>query len=93
MTAAVQGILEAAMHEKLYGGEALIRRSAPDRPLRKGAPATLSLKITDSGSVSLCGFGRFPVTLTKDQWMRLLVMSDQIKAFIAAHEGHLAPDD
>ena len=46
MTAAVQGILEAAMHEKLYGGEALIRRSAPDRPLRKGAPATLSLRFS-----------------------------------------------
>ena len=93
MTAAVQGIPGAAMHEKSYGGEALIRRTAPDRPRRKGAPAPQSLKVTHSGSVSLSGFGRFPVTLTKDQWLRLLVMSDQIKAFIAAHEGHLAPDD
>jgi len=41
----------------------------------------------------LCGFSRFPVTLSKDQWARLFAMSDDINAFIAAYEGNLPPDD
>ena len=81
------------MQEDMFGLTAQSRPSEPDRKRRKRAPPTLSLKITHSGSVSLCGFSRFPVTLTKDQWARLLAMSDEIKAFIAANEGFLAPDD
>ena len=86
-------MIGAAMRENMVGRTGPSHTSAPDRSRRKGAPAPLSLKVTYSGSVSMCGFGRFPVTLTKDQWMRLLAMSDEIKAFIAAHEGHLGPDD
>ena len=81
------------MQEDLFGRAAQSRPSESGRPRRKGAPAPLSLKVTHSSSVSLCGFGRFPVTLSKDQWMRLLGMADEIKAFIAANEGHLAPED
>jgi hypothetical protein len=33
--------------------------------------------------------GRFPVTLYKEQWLRLLDMADDIRAFIAANEAHL----
>jgi len=32
---------------------------------------------------------RFPVTLYKEQWLRLLDMADDIRAFIAANEGRL----
>jgi len=53
----------------------------------------LELKVTASGSVALCGLGRFPVTLTRTQWTRLLAKSGDIKAFIAAHQGSLVPDD
>jgi hypothetical protein len=81
------------MQEDLIGMTAQSRPSVPGRSRRKGVPVPLSLKVTHSGSVALCGFGRFPVTLTKGQWMRLLAMSDDIKTFIAANEGHLAPDD
>lgn len=54
------------MQEDLFGLKAQERPSQPGRARRKGASAPLSLKVTHSGSVSLCGFGRFPVTLTKD---------------------------
>lgn len=81
------------MQDDLFGMAAQSRPSEPGRPLRKGGAAPLSLKVTSSGSVSLCGFSRFPVTLTKSQWTRLLAMSGEIKAFIAANEGFLVPDD
>ena len=35
------------------------------------------------------GMGRFPVTLYKEQWLKLLDMSDDIRAFIAANEVQL----
>jgi hypothetical protein len=39
--------------------------------------------------VSVYGLGRFPVTLYKEQWLKLLDMADGIRAFIAAHDSEL----
>jgi hypothetical protein len=33
--------------------------------------------------------GRFPVTLYKEQWLKLIGISDEIKAFIAANNERL----
>jgi hypothetical protein len=33
--------------------------------------------------------GRFPVTLYKEEWLKLLNMSADIRAFIAANEAQL----
>jgi hypothetical protein len=35
------------------------------------------------------GLGRFPVTLYKEQWTRLLDMADDIRAFITENESRL----
>jgi hypothetical protein len=35
------------------------------------------------------GLGRFPVTLYKEQWEKLLAMSDQIKSFIEENKDKL----
>jgi hypothetical protein len=35
------------------------------------------------------GLGRFPVTLYKEQWAKLLDMSEEIRSFIAAHDKEL----
>lgn len=35
------------------------------------------------------GLGRFPVTLYKEQWARLLDMADDIRAFIRENEPRL----
>lgn len=51
---------------------------------RRGAP--VSLKVSEKGGVSVYGLGRFPVTLYKEQWQKLLAMTDDIKAFIAENE-------
>ncbi len=48
-----------------------------------------SLKVSEKGGVSVYGLGRFPVTLYKEQWAKLLGMADDIRAFIAEHESEL----
>lgn len=42
----------------------------------------VSLKITDKGGLSMYGLGRFPVTLYKSQWLKLLAQAEVVKAFI-----------
>ena len=49
----------------------------------------VSLKVSEKGGVSVYGLGRFPVTLYKEQWTKLLEMADEIRAFIRENEGRL----
>lgn len=42
----------------------------------------LSLKVSEKGAVSLYGVGRFPVTLYKEQWTKVLGMKDDIEKFM-----------
>jgi hypothetical protein len=61
--------------------------------LKRGASAGLRMKVSEKGAVSIYGMGRFPVTLYKEQWLKLLAMSDEIRAFIAANEAQLKAKD
>jgi len=47
------------------------------------------IKVSEKGAVSVYGLGRFPVTLYKEQWEKLLSMAGEIKAFIAEHDSQL----
>ena len=57
--------------------------------LKKGAATGITMKVSEKGALSIYGMGRFPVTLYKEQWLKLLAMSDDIRAFILATEGQL----
>ena len=57
--------------------------------LKKGAAAGITMKVSEKGAVSIYGMGRFPVTLYKEQWLKLLDMSDDIRKFIAANDTQL----
>jgi len=57
--------------------------------LKKGASTGIRMKVSEKGAASIYGLGRFPVTLYKEQWLKLLNMSDEIRAFIAANEAQL----
>jgi hypothetical protein len=57
--------------------------------LKKGAAAGITMKVSEKGALSIYGMGRFPVTLYKEQWLKLLDLSDDIRTFIAANEGKL----
>lgn len=50
----------------------------------------VSLKVTDKGGVSMYGLGRFPVTLYRGQWERLIAHAEQVKAFIEANASLLS---
>ena len=49
----------------------------------------ISLKVSEKGGVSVYGLGRFPVTLYKEQWTRLLDMADDIRTFIKENDSKL----
>jgi hypothetical protein len=56
------------------------------RPTTRGQ---LSLKVSEKGALSVYGLGRFPVTLYREQWEKLLGMADEIRNFIQAHDSDL----
>lgn len=71
----------------------LERLRSENAALKKGASTGITMKVSEKGALSVYGMGRFPVTLYKEQWLKLLDMSDSIRAFIAANEGKLKSKD
>ena len=67
----------------------LERLRKENESLKKGAARGVSLKVSEKGGVSVYGLGRFPITLYKEQWAKLLDMADQIREFIAENESRL----
>ena len=61
--------------------------------LRKEFVSGIRLKVSAKGAVSVYGVRRFPVTLLKEQWLRLLDRSSDIRAFIAANKAQLKAKD
>ena len=62
------------------------RLKAENERLKSPARGQISLKVSEKGGVSLYGLGRFPVTLYKEQWAKLLATGDQIKSFIEQND-------
>lgn len=62
---------------------------AENEALKRGGKRGTSIRVSEKGGVSVYGLGRFPVTLYKEQWLKLLAMADEIRAFIAAHDSEL----
>jgi len=67
----------------------LARLRAENEALKKTGRGKVSMKVSEKGALSVYGMGRFPVTLYKEQWLRLLGMADDIKAFIEANNESL----
>jgi hypothetical protein len=67
----------------------LERLRSENAALKKGASEGTRMKVSEKGAVSVYGMGRFPVTLYKEQWLKLLNMSEEIRAFIAENESRL----
>ncbi len=70
----------------------LERLRAENEKLKQQATSSgaVSMKVSVKGGVSVYGLGRFPVTLYKGQWLRLLDMSDEIRSFIKENEKKLS---
>jgi hypothetical protein len=56
---------------------------------KKSTAGSLSMKVSEKGALSIYGMGRFPVTLYKEQWLKLLGIADQIKKFIEENNSRL----
>jgi hypothetical protein len=67
----------------------LARLRAENAALKNRSTRGVSLKVSEKGGVSVYGLGRFPVTLYKEQWAKLLDMADDIRAFIREHDARL----
>ena len=67
----------------------LERLRTENAALKKGQGGVTRMKVSDKGGLSVYGLGRFPVTLYQEQWLKLLNMAEEIRAFIAANEQHL----
>ena len=67
----------------------LERLRAENERLRCQRARGVTLKVSEKGGVSVYGLGRFPVTLYKEQWTKLLDMADEIRAFIKDNEATL----
>jgi hypothetical protein len=65
----------------------LERLRSENAALKKGASPGIRMKVSEKGAVSVYGMGRFPVTLYKEQLLKLFDMPDDIRAFIAANEA------
>jgi hypothetical protein len=67
----------------------LQRLKEENERLRGQQARGLSLKVSEKGALSVYGLGRFPVTLYKEQWTKLLAMADDIKAFLKDNDDKL----
>jgi len=67
----------------------IVKLRSENEGLRKTATTGTSLRVSDKGGVSVYGLGRFPVTLYKEQWLRLLSLADDIRGFIKENEDKL----
>ena len=67
------------------------RLKAENAALKSSKPArgTLSMKVSEKGALSIYGMGRFPVTLYKEQWLKLLGIADEIQQFITDNDSRL----
>ena len=76
------------VHERELQAE-IERLRAENERLRAQRGGRVSLKVSEKGGVSVYGLGRFPITLYKEQWGKLLDMAEEIRAFITAHDAEL----
>ena len=67
----------------------LERLRAENAQLKSKDKGGLTLKVSEKGGVSLYGMGRFPVTLYKEQWLRILASAPEIEAFIRENDPKL----
>ena len=67
----------------------LERLKAENEQLKSARGRSVSLKVSEKGGVSVYGLGRFPVTLYKEQWTKLLEMAEDIKAFLRENDSKL----
>lgn len=71
----------------------LERLRAENARLKSAQTRGVTLKVSEKGGLSVYGLGRFPVTLYKEQWTKLLDMADDIRGFLRDNDAVLKTKD
>ena len=69
--------------------KAEVERLRAENEALKKPRGQMSLKVSEKGGLSVYGLGRFPVTLYREQWEKLLGMADEIRNFIRENDSAL----
>ena len=69
--------------------KAEIERLRAENESLKRPRGQMSLRVSEKGALSVYGLGRFPVTLYREQWEKLLGLADEIRQFIETHDAEL----
>lgn len=69
--------------------QAELERLRAENEKLKRPRGQMSMKVSEKGALSVYGLGRFPVTLYREQWEKLLGMSDEIRQFIQDNDANL----
>lgn len=78
MTTQTNGVVLADLSQ-----EAMLARIAElEGKLERAKYRKLTLKVGKAGGLSVYGLGRFPITLYRGQWEKLLASVEDIKSFI-----------
>lgn len=85
--AILQDVNEMSPSEMLA---AIAKLREDNAKLKAQGQRKIGMKVSDKGALSVYGLGRFPVTLYRGQWERLLGEVEHIKAFIEANGDALA---
>jgi hypothetical protein len=67
----------------------LERLKAENEALKAKTTRATSIRVSEKGGVSVYGLGRFPVTLYKEQWLKLLELAEEIRRFIGENDARL----
>lgn len=57
---------------------------------QRQAKRKLTMKVSKAGAMSIYGFGRWPVTLYKAQWLAVMDMAEDIAQFLEANDSLLS---
>jgi len=66
-----------------------IERLRAENEALKRPRGQMSLRVSEKGALSVYGLGRFPVTLYREQWEKLLGMAEEIRQFIRDNDHQL----
>jgi hypothetical protein len=81
--------IEVTMSEDVKTEIERLRAENESLKNKKSTEGSLSMKVSEKGALSIYGMGRFPVTLYKEQWLKLLGIADQIKKYIEENNSRL----
>lgn len=70
-----------------------LKQENADLKKSKTKTKDITFKVSQKGAVSVYGMGRFPVTLYKEQWNRLLEKKDDLLEFIKENDSELTTKD